>query len=96
MIRSQSAPGLGKGCNPLHEYRSDSKSLLSLCAEEQEAERLYYAAVSASLPKRACMVLAKDLDRRTTDAGAYLAWLIYRGHQWPGVASRTGTDACLP
>ena len=96
MIRSQSAPGLGKGCNRLHGYRNDSKSLLSLCAEEQEAEQLYYAAISASLPKRAFMVLAKDLDRRSTDAGAYLTWLIYRGHQWPGVASRTGKDACLP
>ena len=52
MYHSQSAPGLGKGDNPLHEYRSDSKSLLSLCAEEQEAERLYYAAISSSLPKK--------------------------------------------
>ena len=87
MYRSQSAPGLGKGCNPLHEYRSDSKSLLSLCAEEQEAERLYYAAISSSLPKKSFMVLAKDLHRRSADAGAYLTWLIYRGHQWPTVAA---------
>ena len=49
MHRSHSCPELGKGRNPLHEYRSDSKSLLSLCAEEQEAERLYYAAISATL-----------------------------------------------
>ena len=87
MNRSQSAPGLGKGDNPLHEYRSDSKTLLSLCAEEQEAERLYYAAISASLPKQAFMVLAKDLHGRSADAGAYLTWLITRGQNWPTVSS---------
>ena len=87
MIRSQSAPGLGKGDNPLHEYRSDSKALLSLCAEEQEAERLYYAAISSTLTKAAFAILAKDLARRSPDAGAYLAWLIYRGWKWPAVAA---------
>ena len=86
MMRSQSAPGLGKGCNPLHAYAGDSRSLLPLSPEEEEAERLYYAAVSASLPKRAFMVLAKDLTRRSPDGGAYLAWLICRGWQWPTVA----------
>ena len=86
MYRSRSAPGLGKGCNPLHEYRSDSKSLLSLCVEEDEAERLYYAAITASLTQAAFAILAKDLTRRSADAGAYLTWLIYRGHQWPKVA----------
>ena len=96
MRRTQSCPEYGKGCDPLRAYAGDSRSLLSLSPEEEDAVRLYYAAVSASLPKRAFMVLAKDLDRRSTDAGAYLAWLIYRGHQWPGVASRTGKDACLP
>ena len=84
--RSQSAPELGKGCNPLQGYRGDARSLLPLSSEELEAERLYYAAVSASLSKRAFMVLAKDLDRRSVDAGAYLTWLIYRGQQWPIVA----------
>ena len=84
--RSQSAPELGKGRNPLHEYRSDSKTSMFLCAEEQEAERLYYAAISASLPKHAFMIIAKDLAMRSTDAGAYLTWLIYRGQQWPIVA----------
>ena len=55
--------------------------------EEEEAERIYYAVVSASLSKRAFMVLAKDLARRSTDAGAYLTWLILRGWQWPTVAA---------
>ena len=87
MYRSQSAPGLGKGCDPLRAYAGDSRSLLALSPEEEEAERVYYAAVSASLPKRAFMVLAKDLTRRSPDGGAYLAWLIYRGWQWPTVAA---------
>ena len=87
MYRSQSAPGLGKGCNPLHAYAGDSRSLLPLTLEEEEAERLYYAVVSATLCKRAFMVLAKDLARRSPDAGAYLSWLITRGWQWPTVAA---------
>ena len=87
MYRSQSAPGLGKGDNPLHEYRSDSRSLLSLCAEEQEAERLYYAAISSTLTNESFMIQAKDLHRRSADAGAYLTWLIYRRYEWPKIAA---------
>ena len=87
LYRSHSAPELGKGCNPLRAYAGDSRSLLPLAPEEEEAERLYYAAVPASLSKRAFMVLAKDLARRSTDAGAYLTWLIYRGWQWPTVVA---------
>ena len=87
MIRSQSAPELGKGCNPLQGYRGDARSLLPLSSEEVEAEQLYYAVASASLSKHAFMILAKDLDRRSVDAGAYLTWLIlYRGQSWPKVA----------
>ena len=86
MYRSQSAPGLGKGGNALR-AAGDSRSLLPLSPEEEEAERLYYAVASASLPKRAFTVLAKDLDRRSADAGAYLTYLILRGWQWPTVAA---------
>ena len=86
-MRSQSAPGLGKGCNPLHAYAGDSRSLLPLTLEEEEAERIYYAAASASLGKAAFTILAKDLARRSPDAGAYLTWLITRGWQWPAVAA---------
>ena len=86
-MRSHSCPMLGKGCNPLHAYAGDSRSTLLLSYEEEEAERIYYAVVSASLPKRAFMVLAKDLARRSPDAGAYLTWLITRGWQWPTVAA---------
>ena len=87
MYRSQSAPGLGKGGNPLYAYAGDSRSLLPLSQEEEEAERLYYAAPPASLCKAAFACLAKDLARRSPDAGAYLTWLIYRGWEWPAVAA---------
>ena len=85
--RSQSAPGLGKGPNPLQGYRGDSRASLQLSPEEEEAERLYYAAISASLTKGAFIILGKDLSRRSTEGGSYLTWLIiHRGHAWPGVA----------
>ena len=87
MIRAQSAPELGKGRNPLQWYRGDARALLPLSSEELEAERLYYATISATLTKTAFAILAKDLARRSTDAGAYLTWLIYRGQQWPIVAA---------
>ena len=48
---------------------------------------MYYAAISATLTKAAFTILAKDLARRSTDAGAYLTWLIYRGWRWPTVAA---------
>ena len=86
MYRSHSAPGLGKGGNPLHAYAGDSRSLL-LSPEEEEAERIYYAAISATLPKAAFAITAKDLVRRSPDAGAYLTWLIRRGWRWPAVAA---------
>ena len=98
MIRSHSAPGLGKGCNPLHGYRCDSKSLLQLSAEEEEAERLYYAVASTSMTKQAFMIHAKDLYRRSPAAGAYLSWLITeRGRRWPEVAApkRKDMPKCL-
>ena len=98
MILAQSGPGLGKGYNPLQGYRGDARSLLPLSHEEEEAERLYYAVVSSSLTKHTFQILAKDLARRSEDAGAYLTWLIYRGHQWPNVAAGgvKGADATVP
>ena len=87
MYRSQSAPGLGKGRHPLYAYAGDSRLLLPLSSKELEAEAIYYAAISTTLTKAAFALLAKDLARRSTDAGAYLSWLIYRGRQWPAVAA---------
>ena len=88
LYRSHSAPGLGKGCNPLHAYASlDSRSLLAFSPEEREAEAIYYAVISTALTKLAFTVFAKDLSRRSPDAGAYLTWLIYRGWQWPNIAT---------
>ena len=83
MFRSRSAPELGKGENPLWGYCGDTVSEIS--PEEEEAEQLYYAAISASLTQNAFVILAKALSRRSPDAGAYLTWLIYRGQLWPVV-----------
>ena len=85
VVRSQSMPGLGKSDNPLRAYQGCSRTLLS--PEEVEAERLFYAIASSTITKGAFQILAKDLTRRSTDAGAYLTWLIYRGPQWPIVAA---------
>ena len=84
MIRAQSAPGLGKGTNPLHGFQGDSRSL-PLSAEEEEAERLYYALASCSLCKGSFQIQAKDLSRRSQCAGAYLTFLICRGPRWPNI-----------
>ena len=87
MRRSQSTPGLGKGCNPLQGYLVDSRTMLVMSPEELEAERLYYGVISTAICKAAFMVLAKDLARRSPDAGAYLTWLIQRGRCWPSVTA---------
>ena len=87
LYRSHSAPELGKACNPMRGYTGDARASLPISREEEDAEQLYYAAASASLSKRAFIVLAKNLDRRSADARAYLAWLIYRGHEWPTVSA---------
>lgn len=83
MFRSRSAPELGKGENPLWGYCADTVSEIS--PEEEQAEQLYYAAISASLTQKAFVILAKALTRRSPNAGAYLTWLIYRGQHWPVV-----------
>ena len=36
MRRSQSTPGLGKGCNPLQGYLVDSRTMLVISPEEEE------------------------------------------------------------
>ena len=84
MIRSQSVPSLGKQQNPLCGYFGDARSL-PLSGEEEEAERIYYALASCSITKTAFSVYARELTRRSEDAGAYLTWLIYRGQIWPGI-----------
>ena len=84
MNKSQSLPGLGKGLNPLRGYLGSPQPLLT--PEEDEAERLFYALASATVTKAAFQIYGKDLMRRSSDAGAYLTWLIYRG-QFPQVRS---------
>ena len=84
MHRSRSAPGLGRDTDP--QWRYPNALLLTLSPEEEEAERLYYAAISTSLPKHAFTIQAKDLSRRSPEAASYLTWLIlYRGQLWPVV-----------
>ena len=85
MRKSHSAPGLGKGPNPLISY--NAHTLFAITPGEEEAEKLYYSAISASLCKSAFAILAKDLARRSEDGGAYLTYLICRGHKWPTVAA---------
>ena len=82
MFRSVSAPELGKGSNPLSGYTGGR----DFSIEEEEAERLYYSAISASQSKKSFAILAKDLHHRSSAAGAYVTWLIiYRGQAWPKV-----------
>ena len=80
--RAQSLPGLGKGLNPLRGYQGAPQPLFS--AEEGEAEQIFYSLASASVTKDAFQIYGKDLTRRSSHAGAYLTWLIYRG-QFPQV-----------
>ena len=83
MFRSVSTPELGKGSNPLSGYTGGGSRDFSI--EKEETERLYYSAISATQPKKSFAILAKDLHRRSSAAGAYLTWLIYRGQAWPNV-----------
>ena len=83
MLRSQSAPGLGKGPTPLIGYFG----VTTISPGEEEAERLYYAAISTRLCKGAFVIHAKNLARCSPDGSAYLTWLITRGQQWPTVSA---------
>ena len=50
-----------------------------------EAEALYYAAISTRLVKRAFCAEAAYLERRSPAAGEYLRYLMLRGQVWPRV-----------
>ena len=84
--RAKTAPPLGRDTDPQWKYPS---ALHPFSTEEEEAERLYYAALTG-LPKRAFIIQAKDLTRRSPTAANYLTWLIlYRGQLWPSVGGAT-------
>ncbi len=51
-----------------------------------EAERLYYGAISCQRIKRAFCAEAAHLDAHSPEAGAYLRWLMVSGQAWPRVA----------
>ncbi len=57
----------------------------TLSSKEYEAEKIYYALCSWTLGKRAFVIVSKDLDARSLEAGDYLRWLILRGQEWPRV-----------
>ena len=52
-----------------------------------DAERLYYAAISTRLVKRAFCAEAAHLEAESPIAGEYLRWLMVRGQAWPRVAT---------
>ena len=83
MTRSRSAPVL-RDSTTLVGYVGDAATI---SPGEEEAERLYYAAISTSLCKAGFVLLAKDLARSSPDGSAYLTWLIMRGQQWPTVSA---------
>ena len=51
-----------------------------------EAERLFYGAISTARVKRAFCAEAAHLEAHSPEAGAYLRWLLLRGQQWPVVS----------
>ena len=55
--------------------------------EWDQAERLYYGAISRKFCFREACVMAKALNRQNPDAGLYLRWLVERGQEipWPKV-----------
>ena len=55
----------------------------------REAERLYYAAISTRLVKRAFCAEAAYLEADSPGAGEYLRWLMVRGHAWPSIGGQT-------
>ena len=82
MKRTRSAPVLRP--NTLIGYVGDATTI---SPGEEEAERLYYAAISTRLCKAGFVLLAKDLARCSPDGSTYLSWLITRGQQWPTVSA---------
>ena len=73
-----------RGSTPLVGYICDANAI---SPGEEEAERLYYAAISTRLCKGGFVLLAKDLARESPDGSAYLTYLIMRGQQWPTVSA---------
>ena len=51
-----------------------------------DAERLFYGAISTALCKRAFCMRAAHLERQSPAAGEYLRWLMQRGQAWPKVS----------
>ena len=56
-----------------------------------QAERIYYAAISRTWSHKACCLEAKHLERECPEAAEYLGWLLVRG-TWPQVKGRDGPE----
>ena len=86
--RLSSKWGLGRDLysNNVTKLSAFPPQMPTLSSEELEAERIYYGLCSWSLTKRAFVIVSKDLEAHSPEAGAYLRWLILRGQAWPRVA----------
>ena len=51
-----------------------------------DAERLFYGAISTKFCKRSFCAEAAFLEAGSPEAGAYLRWLMQRGQAWPKVS----------
>ena len=58
-----------------------------------KAERLYYAAISTRLVKRAFCAEAAHLEAGDEGAAEYLRWLMVRGHAWPSIGGPTPRES---
>ena len=64
--------------------------LVQLSAGEEEAERIYYAAISRRYTFKEAVLAAKQLEFESPDGAAYLRWLLSRhGDLWPRVRGST-------
>ena len=63
---------------------------VQLSAGEEEAERIYYAAISRRYTFKEAVLAAKYLESESPDGAAYLRWLLRRhGDLWPRVRGST-------
>ena len=51
-----------------------------------EADRLFYGAITTALCKRAFCAEPAYLEAHSPEAGAYLRWMMQRGQAWPVVS----------
>ena len=63
---------------------------VQLSAGEEEAERIFYAAISRKYTHKEAVLAAKQLEFESAEGAAYLRWLLSRhGDLWPRVRGST-------